>query len=358
MDTIPHDLQSKLDEMNIVDGPDYKLQIPYTRWTYQYILSKLLPPEVHPPPTAFEQVGHLAHLNLKPHHEPFRKLIGDVLLDRYGKIECVVNKVGEVSGPYRTYEMELLAGKYETKVDLNENGLKLSLDVAKVYWCSRLSGERRVILDDYIQEGQTIADPFCGVGAMCILAAKEKNCKVLANDWNAEAVEFCDINAAQNGVSHLIKTCAGDAYDFLMDLGLEQQGEKVQLPHHVIMNYPLEAPRFLSALRWWPVYKSGESDLEVPVVPAFHVYTFSRADDDNDEDARDVATVAIDLVAHHLLPEGGATEPSKHRQKELNRLGCDIKAREIRDVAPGKVVMCVTFNATPKLLQHMQGDFV
>ena len=34
-----------------------------------------------------------------------------------------------------------------------------------------------------------------------------------------------------------------------MDIGLN---EHHPLPDHVVMNYLLEAPRFLGALRWWP----------------------------------------------------------------------------------------------------------
>jgi hypothetical protein len=73
---------------------------------------------------------------------------------------------------------------------------------------------------------------------------------------------------------------------------------------------------------------------------------------------RDVLNVAIDLVADGLIPEGGALQKSRYRKDELNKLGCDVQAREVRDVAPGKVVVCVSIKATLELIRVMKGDYI
>ena len=67
--------------------------------------------------------------------------------------------------------------------------------------------------------------------------------------------------------------------------------------------------------------------------------------------------VAIDMVADGLLPEGGYVEPTKFRGGYLDELGCDVRAREIRDASPGKSVICVSFSVTRLLLRRMQGDY-
>ena len=127
------------------------------------------------------------------------------------------------------------------------------------------------------------------------------------------------------------------------------------LPDHLLLNYPLDSPQFLNALRWWP---SGgtSSDKNCKSLPTtttrVHVYTFSRGDGE-----RSASEVAIDMVADGLLPEGGYVEPSKFRGKYLNELGCNIQAREIRDASPGKMVICVSFSVTRLLLRRMQGDY-
>jgi hypothetical protein len=179
-----------------------------------------------------------------------------------------------------------------------------------------------------------VADAFCGVGALCILAARE-GIQVHANDWNPHAIESLRNNTQENHVEMASIQC-GDAYDFLTDLGIRavtqlkqqkqrqrskgrrrpqqqrqlpksKQGAKSNtalisspslpsqqanegkeetkpeqlLPDHVVMNYPLHAAEFLGALRWWP------SNTEI--IPRVHVYIFARdqihnANQNTDED--------------------------------------------------------------------------
>jgi len=373
---------SHLASLEALPGPNVPISLNYTRQTIGRILSKVLPESALPPPTGFEQNGHVVHMNLKSHHLPYKHIIGAILLDRLSpNIETIVNKVGEVSGQYRTFDMEILAGKSSTIVTLSEDGVRLTFDLRKVYWCTRLSGERARILAE-IQKGQIVADAFCGVGAICILAAcrVEGGCTILANDLNPDAVQYCRNNAKVNGVFRRVTVeeveeeglgnssdgggtfhvSCGDAFDFLQNLGTTQPS----LPHHVLMNYPPDSTSFLGALRWWPSSRLVEED----TVPIVHLYIFARDDDENNVEIRgrdtgelqlrNATEVAIDMVADGLVPEGGAIEKSRCREKYLNGLGCNIRAREVRDVAPGKSVIYVSFQVTADLIRTMQGDFV
>jgi len=297
------------------------------------------------------------HLNLKERHYEYRRIIGAIILDHLPNIETVVNKVGEVSGQYRTYDMEVLAGKKSTEVNLMEDGMNLRFDLRKVYWCSRLSGERSRLLRDSFKEGDAVADAFCGVGALCVLAATKLGCSIYANDLNPDAAKYCIENGKRNfkkdedsSRRKVYDVHCGDAFDFIQNLGAMKA-----LPNHVVMNYPLDSPSFLGSLRWWP---SSQLDMNRP--PEVHLYTFARGDDKEDigKSARDAVEVAIDLVADGLLPEGGAIEKTRNRRTILNKLGCSVKAREVRDVAPGKVVIYVNFKVTKSLLSMMQGDFI
>lgn len=359
----------RLASKSALPGPMVPISLCYKQQTIHRILTKLLPEEAQPPPTGFEQIGHVVHLNLKSHHEPYKKLIGSVILDRLPLIETVVNKVGEVSGPYRTYDMELLAGKPDTLVRVNEDGIALDFDLRKVYWCTRLSGERKRLLDEF-KEGEIVADAFCGAGAFVVQAAVKLGCTVYANDLNPDAVKYCRENAKNNLKNYvaksedegtpkkkpIVKVTCGDAFDFIQNLG-----NLKEFPHHVVMNFPLDSPSFLGALRWWTI----KNDMKV--TPTIHLYTFARGDDPKEGGEgsdtssvppRDAAEVAVDLVAEALLPEGGAIEVSKYRRQLLDKMGCNVTTKEVRDVAPGKVVMYVSFKATETLLRSMQGDFV
>lgn len=348
---LPHIPQSNIQQLitiyNARPAPIHTLSIPYQNQSVSRILSKVLPPSAHPPPSSYEQIGHVAHYNLRSNHLPHAKIIGSVLLDRMDTIQTVVNKCGEVGGPYRTYRVELLAGEANYNVHVIEHNTHLYFDLTKVYWCTRLEGERTYMLQSEFRDGQVIADAFCGVGALCIRAALSKGCRIMANDLNPDAVSYCIDSAARNGIdtgtdASRFRVQCGDAREFIMNLGSSVSN----LPHHLILNYPLDSSSFLNALRWWP---SGDKIL---VSPRVHVYTFARGDED-----RTAAEVAVDMVANGLLPEGGYTEPSKFRGEYLNSMGCDVKAREIRDAAPGKLVICVSFSVTRVLLRRMQGDY-
>jgi len=361
---LPRNVQDILKKCHASDGPIQSMDFSYQQFTAGHVLSRLLPETLHPPPTAFETIGHVAHLNLKSHHLPYKTLIGQVLLETLPSIETVIQKLGEVHGPYRTYDFEVLAGKPTTAVDLTEFGIQLQFDIAKVYWCSRLSEERQRLIRSEFRKEQIVADAFCGIGALCLLAAQQLNCTIWANDWNPTAIDYLKENAARNSLSDKMgRVQSGDAYDFLTDIGLENARDGVsRLPDHVVLNFPLESPSFLGALRWWPVpkirAKRKVTEREVAkdpdagaIVPRVHVYTFARADPETDRSAEEVA---VDLVASNLLPMGDGVK----RRSELNEeYDCRVKTHAVRDVAPGKLVMCVSFSATPKLLRYMQGDF-
>jgi tRNA (guanine37-N1)-methyltransferase len=424
-------LQQLLSLHQVVDGPTFSCPVTYKQLSLSYILSHLLPDaKTTPPPTAYEQIGHVAHFNLRPHHLPYGNLIGQVLVEINPSIKTVVTKLGQVSGPYRTYDLQVLAGTQTTETIHGEHGLSLHLDVATCYWCTRLSGERQVLLQE-IKTNSLVADVFCGVGTMCLLAARDKQCRIVANDWNPSAIDYFSKNILANGLQSTqtqpskFNIQCGDAYDFLTDLGLrapttcsqQQQDDgggggssgvatttitttngdsdedeapplDYRLPDHIIMNYPLEAHKFLGAFRWWPSQKLRQHYRESGSLPRIHLYTFARADDSDNENGnvavdhpqeereeiaeqdlcypspmikREEEDVAVDLIAEELLPSiGGVGGPSSSyfRRTELNdEYGCNVQTRVVRDVAPGKLVVCVSFTLTPKLLRHMQGDY-
>ncbi len=95
--------------------------------------------------------------------------------------------------------------------------------------------------------------------------------------------------------------------------------------------------------------------------PRFHVYTFARATVVGLDDEEDVA---INIVANELLPPTTTTTSDIHgtvnyRRSELDEeFRTDFTTRSVRDVAPGKVVVCVSFSLTPKLVRYMQGEYL
>ena len=130
----------------------HTIVLTYQDWTAEEILGRLLLPEkVKEIPSAFEAVGHLAHVNLRDELLPYKYLVGKVLLDKNSpRIRTVVNKLGSIDNKYRTFGMEVIAGddsetdgKSWSDVIVKEEGCEYRLDFRKVYWNSRLGGEHR-----------------------------------------------------------------------------------------------------------------------------------------------------------------------------------------------------------------------
>ena len=73
---------------------EYKLCLSYANYSYEEVLQRLLPSGVEIP-SSFETIGHIAHLNLREAHLPFKLLIAQVMLDKFTAIKTVINKIGE-----------------------------------------------------------------------------------------------------------------------------------------------------------------------------------------------------------------------------------------------------------------------
>jgi len=459
-------------------GPSRPMSLSPNQLSFSFLLKRLLPESALPAPSAYEQIGHVAHFNLKEKHLPFKELIGSALLESTSgdSIQTVVNKVGQVDGKFRTYECEILANEFQSSSNSNqkasslettvvEDGISIELNVAECYWCTRLSGERQELIKDILRGRMrpkkglvsppvVVADVFCGAGAVCMLLAKKvkeqdkiwkpeqqqnlppqqhPSLTILGNDWNPRAIEYMKRSIATNGMDkekdeslyHQFQLSCRDSYDFLSELGEEQQSSKANpyikkslltgsqsneklpepqqeqqeqaplMPDHVLMNFPLEAPQFLGALRWWSwkrlrdeglrrselfsngTHKHGKKKpSESTWSPRFHIYTFARSSSPraNDEDEMAVNLVANELLPQPVFPEyendtevsstySNSAFPSSfpttiYRREELNsEFGTEFSTRIVRDVAPGKVVVCVSFSVTPKLIRYMQGDY-
>ncbi|TKY49033.1 tRNA (guanine(37)-N1)-methyltransferase 1 [Spatholobus suberectus] len=147
-----------------------KLTLFYDYWQMTEVLETLLP-EGMIIPSAFETVGHIAHLNLRDEHLPYKRLIAKVVLDKNKpRIQTVVNKIDSIQNEYRTMQLEVLAGNHSLVTTVVENGIRFQVDLATVYWSSRLGTERQRLLS-----GLTRNDVVC----MCLPSQKKPTFVIL-----------------------------------------------------------------------------------------------------------------------------------------------------------------------------------
>ena len=294
------------------------LKLTYDDWTVDEVLRKLLP--VQEVPSAFETVGHIAHVNLRNDVLPFKYLVGHVILDKNRpRIQTVVNKIGSIETEYRTFGMEVLAGRDEdgwSIVNLKEEGCQYQLDFRQVYWNSRLAGEHRRLVKLIQREQQqseqpmVVADLMAGVGpfAVPLTAHAATNITVHANDLNPESFKYLQINAKKNKCDRLhCYRMDGRAFvHYLCDHGIDFQ--------HVLMNLPASAPEFLDAF----------SGFTGKTLPRIHVHCFGGKDAEAEQQA-------IQRCADAL---GCALDRKEH----------NVSVHVVRDVAPKKNMLCVSFN--------------
>ncbi|RKP31818.1 hypothetical protein METBISCDRAFT_26295 [Metschnikowia bicuspidata] len=205
----------KIKEYEIKIEP-YTLKLDYDFWKSDDILQAVLPEQhLHEYPSGFAQAGHVAHLNLKCEFQPYGKLIGQVILDKNHKVETVVNKLDTIDTEFRTFKMEILAGKDDLLVLQSESGCKFVFDFSKVYWNSRLSTEHERLVKKFLP-GQVVGDVFAGVGPFAVPAGK-KYVLVLANDLNPESYKYLVRNVAGNHVADFVKEYNLDGREYIRD---------------------------------------------------------------------------------------------------------------------------------------------
>ena len=301
----------------------FQLTFTYNDWTVDEVLRELLP--VKEIPSAFEIVGHIAHVNLKEDLLPFQHIVGKVIIDKNKpRIETVVNKIGTIETEYRTFGMKVISGNDKqgwNVVHLKEEGCTFTLDFQNVYWNSRLAGEHHRLVQ-YIKNapGTVIADVMAGVGpfAVPLTCQNQQRRTVYANDLNPTSYHYLGINAKKNKCQGL-HSYNMDGRAFLHQLDAD---EHVATIDHVLMNLPASAPEFLDAFRGW----SRSTLLQI------HVHCFaSKLDTANQE--------AIDRCCRAL--------------------GCDIdnaNVHMVRDISPKKNMYCVSFvlPEAARLLKRIQ----
>jgi tRNA (guanine37-N1)-methyltransferase len=287
-----------------------RLTLFYDYWPMIEILEAVLPKGMIVP-SAFEMVGHIAHLNLRDEHLPYKRLIAKVVLDKnQPKIQTVVNKIDPIHNDFRTMQLEVLAGNHSLVTLVVENGLRFHVDLARVYWNSKLGTERQRLLLGFDQN-DVVCDVFAGVGPIALAAARIVK-RVYANDLNPHAVEFMEQNSVVNKLEKRIEIFNMDGRRFIKAMFSSEKGQKVT---QVVMNLPKDAAESLDAFRG--VYNDRHRD-EGLSFPTIHVYGFSKASDP-EFDFHERIRIALSEVA------------------------VDVKMRKVRLVAPGKWMLCASF---------------
>ncbi|KAK2758989.1 tRNA(m(1)G37)methyltransferase [Arachnomyces sp. PD_36] len=371
-------------------GP-YNLELDYDYFSYYDIISSILPEEnMEEAPVSFTQVGHVAHVNLRDKHLPYKTLLAEILKDKNPSVETVINKVEVVGSQseFRTFPYEVLAGDGNMNVTVREQDCEFKFDYSKVYWNSRLQTEH-LRLGEKFNEGEAVCDVMAGVGPFAIPAGK-KRVFVCANDLNPHGYDSMVYAAKRNKVREFVKPFKMDGREFIrhasdelrtrpltvkiqptvspqdakkqrkQNQSLQQHRKSSRSPSpkgrlsappeaedittltrpqtfdHFVMNLPATAIEFLDA--FIGVY-AGQESLFYPFtdrkLPMIHVYCFSTHSDDVHNEHVDICNRISERLGFTISPEdhvGGS-----------GNAGRELEIYNVRLVAPNKQMFCASF---------------
>lgn len=355
----------------------YTYILDYNYWKAEDILKSVLPEEfLDEIPTGFTITGHIAHLNLRKEFKPYDSLIGQVILDKNTKIECVVDKVSSIATQFRTFPMKIIAGKSDNLiVEQKESNCTFKFDFSKVYWNSRLHTEHDRLVTTYFQPNEVVMDVMAGVGPFATPAGK-KGTIVLANDLNPESYKYLTENIRTNKVDKFVKSYNIDGAIFIKNcheilqtfISEHENGEivvpiklshherkrqkmenqsndnvetrerrqprykKIKIPNeisHFVMNLPDSAIEFLHNFN--SIYSKVADRNSITKMPWVHVHCFEKYGNDEEPTMEEIHKRVYKRILDNMKCTSEIL-PFTELQFHL-----------VRKVSPTKPMFCVSF---------------
>ncbi|NOZ80348.1 MAG: class I SAM-dependent methyltransferase family protein [DPANN group archaeon] len=159
--------------------------------------------------TAFDMVGDIAIMEIDPALRKKEKVIAKALLETTPTIKTVLRKAEKHTGVFRTQKLRWLAGRKTKEALYRENGIRLKLDVEKVYFSPRLSTERKRIAQ-LIRKGEDVLVMFSGCGPYpCVLAKNTDAKSITGIEINPVAHAYASENIKLNKLIN-VKVIEGD----------------------------------------------------------------------------------------------------------------------------------------------------
>lgn len=179
-------------------------------------------------PNSFDVIGDiLVFASFPKELEKKEKVIGNAILRSFKNIKVVCRKTKQYSGTFRTPKIKVIVGARRKETEHRENGVRVKLDVEKVYFSPRLSHERERI-NKLIKEGEEVLVMFSGCGIYCINISKNSKAKKIygveinpvAHDYGLQNIK---LNKAEN-----VKLVLGDVKKVLPSI--KKKFDRVLMP--------------------------------------------------------------------------------------------------------------------------------
>lgn len=179
-------------------------------------------------PTSFEVVGDILIVELPEELRKKEKQIAEMFLRLYKHVKTVVKKSDIHSGVFRTRKVMVLAGENRKETLYRESGCWFHVDLEKMYFSSRLSGERLRIAKQ-VKKNEDVLVMFSGAAPYPVIIAKHSPAKsVVGIEINPDAHAFGLENIKKNRLENKIKLFLGDVQKVLPRL--KRRFDRIVMP--------------------------------------------------------------------------------------------------------------------------------
>jgi len=168
------------------------------------LLSEILTEEeISIMPTSFDIVGDiLIFADFPLELKKKEKGIAEKILEVFKNVKVVCKKVEEYSGTFRTPKLEIIGGEDRKETIHKENGIRVKLDVEKVYFSVRLGHERERI-NHLVKKSESVLVMFSGCGVYPVNLSRNTEAKEIYGIeinpvGHRYALENVKLNKAEN----------------------------------------------------------------------------------------------------------------------------------------------------------------
>lgn len=238
---------------------------------------------------SFDIIGDIAIMEIPRELEPKDSQIGEALLKVHRNIKTVLKKQGPMEGEFRVRKLQRIAGEERTETIYKESGLKMKLDVSKVYFSVRLAHERLRIAK-LVSDGERVLVLFAGVGPFALVIANTNpNAKIVAVEINPDAVRYMEENIVLNKIKN-VEAIEGDVRDLMRIDFVRGSFDRI------IMPLPKTASAFLDVA--FSVVKDGGS---------IHFYTLADANTPFEDAfnkakiAASASSVSVEILSQRIV---------------------------------------------------------
>ncbi|OEU46806.1 MAG: hypothetical protein BA862_07820 [Desulfobulbaceae bacterium S3730MH12] len=158
----------------------------------------------------YDVVGDIAIIIIPQELESKEQVIAEVILANNPNIKVVAKRAAQYGGEFRTLPVTIIGGKDRRETEVREFGIRLRLNVEKVYFSIRSGNERRRIAS-LVQPGENVLVLFSGIAPYPLMISRYSLARrIVGIEKNPVAHDYALLNLKLNKKLNNIELLQGD----------------------------------------------------------------------------------------------------------------------------------------------------